>query len=173
MVRGSGRRCRWLRRHASPVLHHGSPGREIRGAGRDIHLRQTSRQPVVRCSDLVRAAVDVEARVDDVAALVRGQEPESEEGLYLCVGHIAFAEENAALLTDILPPLLIVRVTDPDGQRLAQLIDLLATELALATGYQSESAFSTAFRRVVGLPPTKFRDEARCSVSGGARRPEG
>jgi AraC-like DNA-binding protein len=52
--------------------------------------------------------------------------PESEEDLYLCVGHIAFDDENAALLTDLLPPLVIVRVTDPHGGRLAQLIDLLA-----------------------------------------------
>jgi AraC-like DNA-binding protein len=31
-------------------------------------------------------------------------------------------------------------------------------ELAQATGYESESAFSTAFRRVVGASPTQFRD---------------
>ena len=35
------------------------------------------------------------------------------------------------------------------------------SELARATGYQSESAFSTAFRRVVGLSPRQFRDERR------------
>ncbi|MGW7692839.1 AraC family transcriptional regulator [Streptomyces asiaticus] len=32
------------------------------------------------------------------------------------------------------------------------------SELAFATGYQSESAFSTAFRRVVGSSPSQFRD---------------
>lgn len=32
------------------------------------------------------------------------------------------------------------------------------SELAYATGYESESAFSTAFRRVVGLAPKHFRD---------------
>lgn len=32
------------------------------------------------------------------------------------------------------------------------------SELALAIGYQSESAFSTAFRRVVGISPRRFRD---------------
>ncbi|MFD6286840.1 AraC family transcriptional regulator [Streptomyces sp. NPDC060205] len=57
--------------------------------------------------------------------------PESEENLYLCVGHIAFDDRNAALLTDLLPPLVIVRVDDPHGGRLAQLIDLLATEVGL------------------------------------------
>ncbi|MGI3197845.1 cupin domain-containing protein [Streptomyces sp. GLT-R25] len=57
--------------------------------------------------------------------------PESEENLYLCVGHIAFDDENAALLTDLLPPLVVVRVADPHGRRLAQLIDLLATEVGV------------------------------------------
>ncbi|GAA3597501.1 AraC family transcriptional regulator [Kineosporia mesophila] len=32
------------------------------------------------------------------------------------------------------------------------------SELAAATGYESESAFSTAFRRVVGASPKQFRD---------------
>ncbi|MFD5093915.1 AraC family transcriptional regulator [Amycolatopsis thailandensis] len=35
------------------------------------------------------------------------------------------------------------------------------SELAAATGYESESAFSTAFRRVVGASPRHFRDRAR------------
>ncbi|MFI2278099.1 AraC family transcriptional regulator [Catenuloplanes sp. NPDC020197] len=35
------------------------------------------------------------------------------------------------------------------------------SELAFATGYESESAFSTAFRRVAGLSPRQFRDAAR------------
>lgn len=201
--------------------------------------------------------------------------PESEDDLYLCVGHIAFDDSNAALLTDLLPPLMIVRAADPRGMELGQLIALLATEvgvdaaggplvqnhlaqvllvhmlrahaghtdrptgwlgalnedgigaalralhadvarswslkelaeishmsrsafarafkdhvgvppleylirwrmdlardalardtlsiseLARATGYQSESAFSTAFRRVVGSSPTTFRNQAR------------
>lgn len=52
------------------------------------------------------------------------------------------------------------------------------SELAYATGYESESAFSTAFRRVVGMSPRKFRDSAkaasRCDVAqkeGAARKP--
>ncbi|MCD5310625.1 AraC family transcriptional regulator [Kineosporia babensis] len=32
------------------------------------------------------------------------------------------------------------------------------SELAVATGYESESAFSTAFRRVVGASPKQYRD---------------
>jgi AraC-like DNA-binding protein len=35
------------------------------------------------------------------------------------------------------------------------------SELAATTGYESESAFSTAFRRVVGASPKHFRDAAR------------
>lgn len=35
------------------------------------------------------------------------------------------------------------------------------SELAFAIGYESESAFSTAFRRVVGASPKQFRDSAR------------
>ncbi|MFF5075504.1 AraC family transcriptional regulator [Actinoplanes sp. NPDC000266] len=35
------------------------------------------------------------------------------------------------------------------------------SELAVATGYESESAFSTAFRRVVGCSPRAFRGRAR------------
>jgi AraC-like DNA-binding protein len=58
--------------------------------------------------------------------------PEAEEDLYLCVGHIAFDDNNAALLTDLLPSLVIVRATDPHGMRLAQLIGLLATEVGIA-----------------------------------------
>jgi AraC-like DNA-binding protein len=35
------------------------------------------------------------------------------------------------------------------------------SQLAAATGYESESAFSTAFRRVVGASPRYFRERAR------------
>ncbi|MFI9729342.1 AraC family transcriptional regulator [Streptomyces sp. NPDC052092] len=38
---------------------------------------------------------------------------------------------------------------------------LSISELAQATGYLSESAFSTAFRRVVGSSPTQFRNQTR------------
>ena len=61
--------------------------------------------------------------------------PESENDLYLCVGHIAFDDSNASLLTDLLPPLVIVRAADPRGNELGQLITLLATEVeATAAG---------------------------------------
>ncbi|MFD7024989.1 AraC family transcriptional regulator [Promicromonospora sukumoe] len=49
---------------------------------------------------------------------------------------------------------------------------LSITQLASATGYGSESAFSTAFSRVVGSSPAKFRDKARSSISGGSRHQE-
>ncbi|RUQ98150.1 AraC family transcriptional regulator [Labedella endophytica] len=223
-----------------------------------------------------REAATVWATAED--GLVRiGRDP-GDDDVYLCVGHIEFDDANAALLTDFLPPLLVVRASDPDGSRLAQLIDLLAVEvgidapgsplvenhlaqillvhllrvhaartdqpsgwlgalgaggisealraihadvahswtlqeladishlsrsafaesfrrhvgippleyvtgwrmslardalardtlsiadLAVATGYRSESAFSTAFRRVVGRSPARFRGDARRTV---------
>ncbi|WP_203810465.1 helix-turn-helix domain-containing protein [Actinoplanes couchii] len=42
------------------------------------------------------------------------------------------------------------------------------SELAAATGYESESAFSTAFRRVNGASPKQFRDSA--AATGPLRR---
>lgn len=39
------------------------------------------------------------------------------------------------------------------------------SELAFATGYESESAFSTAFRRVAGSSPKHFRDSAHDDVT--------
>ncbi|MGC7102622.1 AraC family transcriptional regulator [Amycolatopsis lurida] len=41
------------------------------------------------------------------------------------------------------------------------------SELAFATGYRSESAFSTAFRRVVGSSPKQFRDTAHRTANSG------
>ncbi|WP_308013296.1 AraC family transcriptional regulator [Streptomyces beigongshangae] len=45
------------------------------------------------------------------------------------------------------------------------------SELAAATGYESESAFSTAFRRVAGSSPRQFRDTAH-RVDSGPRQGE-
>lgn len=58
--------------------------------------------------------------------------PEPDEDFYLCAGHIGFDDRNAALLTDLLPPLVVVRAADPHGRRLAQLIMLPATEVGVA-----------------------------------------
>ena len=55
--------------------------------------------------------------------------PGSDDDLYLCGGHIGFDDDNAALLTDLLPPLVIVRADDPRGGDLGQLITLLAAEV--------------------------------------------
>lgn len=241
---------------------------------------------------VLASSPDAGRRPEEAEAVWAGAEdgfvrigPESEDDLYLCAGHIGFDEENAALLTDLLPTLVIVRAGDPHGARLAQLIEHLATEvgmvaaggplvqnhlaqvllvhmlrahadqagwargwlgalnddgigaalravhsdlahswslqeladishmsrsafaqafkahvgvppleylinwrmslardalardtlsisdLARATGYQSESAFSTAFRRVVGSSPSKFRAEARRRAVSGTRQP--
>jgi AraC-like DNA-binding protein len=74
-------------------------------------------------------AATVWANAED--GLVRIGDDPGDDDLYLCVGHIAFDDDNAALLTDFLPPVLIVRASDPDGSRLAQLIDLLAVEVGV------------------------------------------
>ena len=76
-----------------------------------------------------REAAAVWASAED--GLVRIVADSGDDDLYLCVGHIAFDDDNAALLTDFLPPLLVVRQADPDGARLAQLIDLLAVEVGV------------------------------------------
>jgi AraC-like DNA-binding protein len=76
-----------------------------------------------------RPAAQVWAAAED--GLVRIG-PESEDDLYLCVGHIGFDDSNAPLLTDLLPPLVIVRAADPHGIELAQLINLLANEVGVA-----------------------------------------
>ncbi|MEU4923427.1 helix-turn-helix domain-containing protein [Streptomyces parvus] len=41
------------------------------------------------------------------------------------------------------------------------------SELAAATGYESEKAFSTTFRRVAGASPRHFRDKARQQAEAG------
>lgn len=54
---------------------------------------------------------------------------------YLCSGYIAFDDSNIAVLTDILPTLVVVRAADPRGRPLSQLIELLSTEVeAVAPG---------------------------------------
>ncbi|GLY33938.1 AraC family transcriptional regulator [Kineosporia sp. NBRC 101731] len=45
------------------------------------------------------------------------------------------------------------------------------SEIAFATGYESESAFSTAFRRVVGSSPKQFRDGIRRAHAGTTQAP--
>jgi AraC-like DNA-binding protein len=73
-----------------------------------------------------RSAVSAWASAEDGVVQLG---PEADDDLYLCTGHIAFDDDNAALLTDLLPPLVIVRADDPHGMRLAQLIDLLSSEV--------------------------------------------
>lgn len=53
------------------------------------------------------------------------------ESLYLCIGHIGFDDANAALLTDLLPPLVVFHAADSDGATMAQLITLLAAEVTV------------------------------------------
>ncbi len=55
--------------------------------------------------------------------------PEVEQHTYLCGGHLAFDDRNVSVLTDFLPPLVVVRAADPRGRHLAYLIEMLASEV--------------------------------------------
>jgi AraC-like DNA-binding protein len=55
--------------------------------------------------------------------------PVTDDSTYLCSGHLVLDDRNAAVLTDFLPPLVVVRSADPRGRPLAQLIELLSTEV--------------------------------------------
>ncbi len=55
--------------------------------------------------------------------------PGTEEDAYLCGGHFSFDDTNAALLLDVLPPLVHVRAADPRGRLLAHLGELLVSEI--------------------------------------------
>ena len=76
-----------------------------------------------------RAAAPAFARAENGFVRVG---PESDDEAYICVGHIAFDDRTAGLLTDLLPPLVVFRVGDPHGSLLAQLIGLLAAEAGVA-----------------------------------------
>ena len=56
--------------------------------------------------------------------------PGAEEDTYVCGGHFSFDHHNAPILLDVLPPLVLVRATDPRGQVLARLSELLVNEVA-------------------------------------------
>ncbi len=58
--------------------------------------------------------------------------PATHEHTYVCTGRLTFDHRNASVLTDLLPPLVVVRATDPHGRPLAQLIELLAAEVEAA-----------------------------------------
>jgi AraC-like DNA-binding protein len=88
---------------------------------------------------VLASSLDVDPRPaqplwDSTAGVVR-LGPECEGNTYVCTGHLAFDTRNASVLTDLLPPLVIVRAADPRGRQLAQLIEMLSTEVeATAAG---------------------------------------
>ncbi|MFC9608239.1 AraC family transcriptional regulator [Streptomyces niveus] len=55
--------------------------------------------------------------------------PEAEEDTYLCGGYFWFDEPNASMLIDILPRLVHVRAADPRSRQLAQVTELLSSEV--------------------------------------------
>lgn len=58
------------------------------------------------------------------------------------------------------------------ARRLLRESNLGMAEIAARVGYESEAAFSRAFRRLVGVPPAAWRD-ADASADVGERRPDG
>ena len=42
--------------------------------------------------------------------------------------------------------------------------DIPVSALALSLGYTSESAFSNAFKRTIGIAPKRYRDAARAGA---------
>jgi AraC-like DNA-binding protein len=59
--------------------------------------------------------------------MVIGQE--AEEETYVCGAHFAFDDDNAFLLRDVLPPVVLVRAEDPRGVLLAHLAGLMLAEI--------------------------------------------
>jgi len=79
-----------------------------------------------------RLASDLDATPQDASAPWVGTlriGPDTEEDFYVCGGHFAFDDGFAALLLDVLPPLVLVRASDPRGALLAHLSALLVAEI--------------------------------------------
>lgn len=53
----------------------------------------------------------------------------------------------------------------PLAERALRAENVLVSALALSLGYTSESAFSNAFKRTIGMAPKRYRDAARLGVS--------
>lgn len=61
----------------------------------------------------------------------RDEGVEEQVEVVLCSGHMLFDPRNARLLTDVLPPVLVVPAADPQGEEISRLIEMLAAEVAV------------------------------------------
>ncbi len=80
-------------------------------------------------SDLTAEPLTATALWDSTANGVVRIGPEAEEDTYLCGGSFWFDDSNASILTDVLPPLVHVKASDPRNILLANVSKLLVTEV--------------------------------------------
>ncbi|NIZ90940.1 AraC family transcriptional regulator [Kineosporiaceae bacterium B12] len=85
--------------------------------------------PYVLASSLTEQPHAAAALWDDAVDGAVRIGPRAQEDTYLCGGHFAFDDTNAAMLLDVLPPLVHVRAADPRGRLLAHLSELLVSEV--------------------------------------------
>ena len=79
-----------------------------------------------------RLAGDLDAPPQDATSSWEGSlriGPEVEESTYVCGGYFGFDDDNAGVLLDVLPPVVLVRAGDPRGGALAHLSALLVAEM--------------------------------------------
>ena len=124
-----------LRRHSVRTKIHARPPRGL------------ARWQVKRVSDFMRDHLDQEIGLDGLASLV------GLSRFYFCTAfRLASGRTPHAYLTS----LRMQRASD-----LLQRSPMRITDVALAVGYATPSAFAATFRRTVGVTPTAFRRAAR------------
>lgn len=79
-----------------------------------------------------RLAGDLDAPPQDAPSswdgtIVIGREEDEET--YVCGGRFAFDDNNASVLLDVLPPVVLIRAPDPRGELLAHLSELVLDEI--------------------------------------------
>lgn len=102
---------------------------------------------VTRVTDYMRAALDREIRLDDLAALV------AMSRFHFCT---AFR-----LATGQTPHDWLTALRMAEARRLLADATLPVTQIALAVGYQTPSAFAASFRKHAGTTPSEFRRRLR------------
>jgi AraC family transcriptional regulator len=120
----------------------------IREAGQTIKLAKGGLSPLQlrRAKDFVEASIDQDIGLVDVA-----------EEVGLSAYHFARAFKQT---TGLSPVQYLVKRRIAHAQMLLQLTDSPLVDIALACGFGSQSSFTTAFNREVGLTPARWRRAA-------------
>ena len=105
--------------------------------------RGLARWQVKRVSAYMQENLDEDIDLQDLADLV------GLSRFYFCS---AFR-----IATGYTPHEWLTRVRIAEARRLLALPSMLITEIALAVGYQTPSAFAAVFRRTTGVSPREFR----------------